>query len=757
MEGKGVKIFNNDNSKQASKQQVSKEIKDILDEEQYIPVDQYLDYANKNIGKIKTNQLNLEFLSKNDHCVSLIDIQMTSKGPQEDRLFKKVTSYQKNMRRGNTILQIKSSDGHDPSVKEIPSFQWVRRGLNKFYDIKLEYINHQRLMITNQGDQNLKSYVMGPIFQAFKLNQNNHISLLRSEKANGENVQISYVKEFDLWAISSKNVCILANGEEEFKFYQDQRYDYTKQIAIQWFKLISEFDSEKVQVLKNDLNGYTLIGEQVGVEGYQHLIEYTHQYLKFYCMIKNDSDQLCQPIQFFEEFINKYGFRRVQFMNEGTYQDYDSLCDRLLVIYKELYESSIRDQGEGAVIYFVQNYEQNSERVISLGKLKTLEYRIFRKLREKLRHQVNDHFIQGQQSQLKNSEESKSKKQDKQEICIKEIREICTGYKLPFDIQVYLEIVNDSFQSLKINTKQHSYLNEQLQSKFIDFIKTIIKQNNLVLEQLSGIDIDSYFINDSIKEISQQQKLDIHQRPKQDNLIIQQNKNQQLIQQQKAQNNNQKNQQIKKPIYLGIAFDEENLKIINDYLVKSVDVAFECLKDTNSSISQIKLAFDSNKFDSINIKPIESTHLTTIFMKEVQQNYPKASFQEQIDLHDKGILIDADLIGVAIVPEKIITAVVRLNLNPTDNLQFHNHIPHLTLGVGSRQARWSNTLLKALIKGNYTNMGDLYWKLVNEVKDCDNPAKVEVQCVMVDNQEERVILVGGFEQKVKGFTKVFYS
>ena len=57
--------------------------------------------------------------------------------------------------------------------------------------------------------------------------------------------------------------------------------------------------------------------------------------------------------------------------------------------FKLVAKSPIADDEEGNVLYFIQK-DKNSEdldkqEVLSLAKLKTLEYRLFRKMREKLR------------------------------------------------------------------------------------------------------------------------------------------------------------------------------------------------------------------------------------------------------------------------------------------------------------------------------------------------------------------------------------
>jgi hypothetical protein len=57
-------------------------------------------------------------------------------------------------------------------------------------------------------------------------------------------------------------------------------------------------------------------------------------------------------------------------------------------------KSSIKQDEEGSVLYFVKKSKYNGEeRVVSLAKLKTLEYRLFRKMREKLRHFFKDEEI----------------------------------------------------------------------------------------------------------------------------------------------------------------------------------------------------------------------------------------------------------------------------------------------------------------------------------------------------------------------------
>ena len=71
----------------------------------------------------------------------------------------------------------------------------------------------------------------------------------------------------------------------------------------------------------------------------------------------------------------------------GVFTDYDKMCDTLCKAFKDTSKSEIAEDEEGNVLYFVRKDPKGEqpEKVLSLAKLKTLEYRLFRKMREKLR------------------------------------------------------------------------------------------------------------------------------------------------------------------------------------------------------------------------------------------------------------------------------------------------------------------------------------------------------------------------------------
>jgi hypothetical protein len=64
------------------------------------------------------------------------------------------------------------------------------------------------------------------------------------------------------------------------------------------------------------------------------------------------------------------------------------MCQCLHKSYLETSVAKISDEEEGSVLYLVfrNSEDKNQDYVISLTKLKTIEYRLFRKIREKLRN-----------------------------------------------------------------------------------------------------------------------------------------------------------------------------------------------------------------------------------------------------------------------------------------------------------------------------------------------------------------------------------
>jgi N12 class adenine-specific DNA methylase len=92
------------------------------------------------------------------------------------------------------------------------------------------------------------------------LEDGKRVELIKTEKINGENVQISYIQECDAWFISSNNVSLLAASHSDLSMYREHRYSLVLLIADQWFSDAAKLTNEKLKQLKKLLIGYTAVG-----------------------------------------------------------------------------------------------------------------------------------------------------------------------------------------------------------------------------------------------------------------------------------------------------------------------------------------------------------------------------------------------------------------------------------------------------------------------------------------------------------------
>jgi len=280
-----------------------------------------------------------------------------------------------------------------------------RRGLIKFFDYKLEFEGNKL------KGKDLKMYdrVMTPVIDALKSNK--PIYIYKSEKANGENFQLSYLQEFSSWIIGSKNVSILASNRNDIDFYRhkvikmeqennskkskkqekvvvedkENKYSFVLKFAETWFQILENLEkSYNLQEFINDIIGYTLIGENVGKDS-QHIKYYENNTIIFFAMVKNYSKEICLNLDQSYTVFKKYGLNHCLYTKLGPVNDTKTLLTTMRQVYLSVLKSPVEKEGEGSVIYFSSFDKNNIESVISMGKLKTFEYRIFRKIREKLK------------------------------------------------------------------------------------------------------------------------------------------------------------------------------------------------------------------------------------------------------------------------------------------------------------------------------------------------------------------------------------
>mmetsp|Transcript_6287 Transcript_6287/g.6174 ORF Transcript_6287/g.6174 Transcript_6287/m.6174 type:complete len:433 (+) Transcript_6287:344-1642(+) len=315
------------------------------------------------------------------------------------------------------------------------------------------------------------------------------VEVYKTNKANGENAQVSYARPIDAWIISSKNVSIAARSQEDFDKLNLERYNFAKLIGVEWFKHISTLSRDLIEDLKNDLDGFTFVGEYVGNKEYQHLVKYNETTILFFAYVDNNSPySFMSPLKAFSLF-EKYHLNRVKVEYIGNMRTLDELYRNLGNLYNKISSEALIDEGEGSVIYLLKNQTPDSsvlhaanstifgnqpsnfteeelsqailsQIALSASKMKTLEYRIFRKLREKIKNMV--------------SEKRKVSAQSSLHKFINETQDLAREIELPKPLDYYFKIAEVAFAFVE---KQKSS-GKKFKEGYIDFLDMIIDRVN---------------------------------------------------------------------------------------------------------------------------------------------------------------------------------------------------------------------------------------------------------------------------------------
>ena len=177
-----------------------------------------------------------------NHNIEVIDLKLDVFGPREDDYYAASTSLVKNIRRGNSIIKVHDGKGGK-------KFFMGRKGMMKFFDLRLDFISKQErhgLGIKPQKEDmhQMKNYILAPALKAIK--DGNEVEVLKTLKANGENVQVSYLYDIESWVVCSKNVAILVRSREDILPYTKcemaSRYSFACEMAHVWFDKIQSMD-----------------------------------------------------------------------------------------------------------------------------------------------------------------------------------------------------------------------------------------------------------------------------------------------------------------------------------------------------------------------------------------------------------------------------------------------------------------------------------------------------------------------------------
>ena len=426
----------------------------------------------RGLVSLKVNNHAIVKANTNFSClkdVSMIDLKLDTYGPLEDQVYALFPLLIKNIRRGNTVLRL-------DNAKPGEEFVFGRKGLEKFFDLRYEFISQELRYQKGVMDVDLhmqKNYILAGPLKAIL--SGHKIEVLKTLKANGENFQVSWNHTVQAWVVCSKNVALLCQNREQISdsVYANPRYSFAREMANVWLDKVEALKKERgdaaIDELKSDLDGNTLIGEYIGSQEHQHLVKYSRVTCIFYAVVANNSFEDCWPCEKAWKLFDKWGLDKVAIKTLGSFDDYDQMCDSLCRVFKDVAKSEIAQEEEGNVLYFVkrgsgttagQETPDDGE-VLSLCKLKTLEYRLFRKMREKLRN-----YYARDKSAINEYEEGKVIKK-----FASEARELSEEHELPRPLKYYIQLFRTAFEFL-----DESNLNvDLLNSEYVTFSEKLLE------------------------------------------------------------------------------------------------------------------------------------------------------------------------------------------------------------------------------------------------------------------------------------------
>lgn len=171
------------------------------------------------------------------------------------------------------------------------------------------------------------------------------------------------------------------------------------------------------------------------------------------------------------------------------FTSYEQICDKLETVYRDVAASPIATDEEGNVLYFIKCDNEHpddadKQQVLSLAKLKTLEYRLFRKMREKLRNFHDNDMPTGEEAQER-------------------IRKLITRFKsesrellndgdsaLPRPMAYYTAVFAGAFDFLR----QHPAEIKTLHEAFVTFSERLLRFMNK--KKGKGENLESFFDSD---------------------------------------------------------------------------------------------------------------------------------------------------------------------------------------------------------------------------------------------------------------------
>ncbi|CDW83198.1 UNKNOWN [Stylonychia lemnae] len=442
-----------------------------------------IDQVKQEIIKVKSNKCPI------NPGIDILELKIKGRGPAEDDIYAYDQTLIKNVRRGNTLLKF-NLDGNSNIV-------FARKGLVKFFDLDLTFVHPSTRFESTEVTVTkscLKNYILaGPLRSLLK---GHKIEVVKTLKANGENCQVSFNSEFGQWVIAQKNSGLLARTRKDLEKYDNSIWEYAIYMARVWFDILDKIKvkpngTQLLKQLKEIMTDRTFVGEYIGSIEHQHMVKYAEETIVFYAIVDNYSGKICWATEKALQVFNKFELNCVKIQSLGLFDNYKTLCDGLYQSFKDISKSKLVDEEEGSVLYFIKHHksgDENKDKVMSLAKIKTLEYRAFRKMREKLRGYYRNKSSKGQESLINKFQ--------------KEMEELMNENELPQPLEFYVDVFKLAFEFIKHDPSQIEYLNKE----YISFQENLMKYKAKISNSKLDKDAQKMFESQNISSYYEYEK-----------------------------------------------------------------------------------------------------------------------------------------------------------------------------------------------------------------------------------------------------------
>ena len=296
----------------------------------------------------------------------------------------------------------------------------------------------------------------------------------------------------------------------KFSSAKKKKINWCLVIANVWFDFLEGKDVDEIELLKKSMDGQTLLatlvagpaaaaGSSTTFQSLDVMVRYSEQRLLFHSIVNNYSRNPTVLPECAYAFFKRYKMDVTPIKSLGICKNYDEICDLMYCAFCETSLATLAQANEGAIIYFVKRAsgkeaantaaESKKDRVISISKIETLEYKILSEMCSKLRS--------FNLKALNDVVELTALKQN----FIRDVRAICGGQfreQLPQSLDFYIDLMLFSISQISIKAKdpaekqrKEELLNLLEKAEFTQFIDKAQELYSQIEEKEADIKFDS--------------------------------------------------------------------------------------------------------------------------------------------------------------------------------------------------------------------------------------------------------------------------